>query len=87
MSVGTEGEIWYCENGEWYSGYEFDYDIEYLKTGMQYNIFPETKTKKYVFRTAWLNEANEENEVQTWYGADSSSLRMYTKTNYKETKL
>ncbi len=74
LSAGTEGESWYICDGELYA--EYDYDIEYLKTGMQYDIFPETKTKKYVFGIAWMNEANEENEVQTWFGADPFSFRL-----------
>ncbi len=43
LSIGVEGEACDFCGEQKYS--EFDYNAEYLTTGMQYNIFPETKTK------------------------------------------
>ena len=36
-----------------------------LSIGME-----ETKTTKYVFGIAWIENVTTENDVQTWYGAD-----------------
>lgn len=47
-----------------------DYWTEYLKNGVQYHIQQNAKRAIYPFGIAWLENFNEENEVQTWYGAD-----------------
>lgn len=52
----------------------FDYENEYLDDGVAYLILPKTKTEKFVFGVAWLNNCTEENEVQTWFGADPMGM-------------
>lgn len=47
-----------------------DYWIEYLKNGIEYYIRPSAKRTIYPFGIAWLENFNEDNEVQTWCGAD-----------------
>lgn len=76
MSIGLE-----CEEGD-IEGFrisdEYDYDAEYLDNGMAYIIMPETKTERYVFGIAWIDDVgwddpidDEHNrDVQTWFAAD-----------------
>lgn len=68
LSIGAEGDAGYDSNDIRIAS--FDYDNEYLDNGLQYVILPETKTTHYVFAVAWLSKASQDNEVQTWYGAD-----------------
>jgi len=68
LSIGMEGDSGYLPDGTRIS--EYDYDNEYVNNGVKYVVFPETKTKVYVFGIAWIDEVNDENDVQTWYGAD-----------------
>ncbi len=49
---------------------ENDYDTAYLTDGVQYCLLPTTKTTKFLFGIAWLNAVTEENDIQTWFGAD-----------------
>ncbi len=67
LSIGMEGSTEYC-SGERLSHY--DYDTEYSSNGVQYCILPITKTMKYVFGVAWIDDVNDENDIQTWFGAD-----------------
>ena len=66
LSIGVEFD--YCE--------KFDYEAIHLQDGMQFRVLPQTKTKYYVFGIAWVNNCNDENEIQTWLGADPTL--MYT---------
>lgn len=76
MSVGVECEAGYV-GGKRLSD-EYDYDAEYLETGMSYLILPGTKTEQYVFGISWiddvdrndLGDANHNRDIQTWFGAD-----------------
>ncbi len=68
LSIGMEGDGGYLSNGKRVS--QYDYDTAYLENGVQYIILPTTKTVAYVFGVAWIDHVNEENDVQTWYGAD-----------------
>lgn len=74
LSIGAEGEDGYygpCEM----SDYLYDYDCTYLSNGLSYDIFNFTKTNKFVFGIAWINDpSTEKRDVQTWYGADPSIL-------------
>ena len=47
-----------------------DYEVDYLDNGMAYLISPETKNCCYSFGISWINNCTEENECQTWFGAD-----------------
>jgi len=57
---------------------DFDYDVEYLSNGIQYNIFPDTKTQNYEFGICWIDdvdsdefdEGTNDRDTQTWLGAD-----------------
>lgn len=69
VSIGTEGDAVY-DGAERYSEDGSDYDNDYLKNGMAYKLFSFTKTSKYVFGIAWVENATSKNEVQTWFGAD-----------------
>ena len=70
LSIGTEGETGIPT--------DYDYDIEYLNNGMQYIIFPTTRTERYVFGVCWIDDINLEDQsremisrdTQTWFGAD-----------------
>ena len=70
MSIGVE-----CEQG---SLEYYDYDVNYLVNGMSYQILPNTKTERYVFGIAWIDNVdcdetvgdNNERDTQTWFAAD-----------------
>ena len=66
LSIGVEFD---------YNG-KYDYEAEHLKDGMQFKVFPQTKTKYFVFGIAWVDNCNEINEIHTWFGADPTL--MYT---------
>lgn len=42
----------------------------YMEDGVLYQIMRDTKTTKFVFGIAWIDNVTAENDVQTWYGAD-----------------
>ncbi len=76
MSIGLE-----CEGGKTDGvriSDKYDYDTAYLENGMSYRIEPGTKTERFVFGIAWIDDVgwddpiDEENfrDVETWYGAD-----------------
>ena len=64
MSIGVE-----CEQG---SLEYYDYDADYLVNGMSYQILPNTKTKRYAFGIAWIDNVEDDHarDVQTWFAAD-----------------
>ena len=76
LSIGLE-----CESG-FVDGVrisdEYDYDADYLENGMAFLIGADTKTERYVFGIAWIDDvgwddpANHNNnwDSETWYGAD-----------------
>ena len=61
-------------------GVEFDYYGKYdyvcvnLQNGMQFKVFPQTKTNSFVFGIAWVDNCNDENEIHTWFGADPTMM-------------
>ncbi|MBD5527116.1 MAG: hypothetical protein HDR02_01715 [Lachnospiraceae bacterium] len=67
VSIGMEGDRG-CGGRKSVSGY--DYENEYLDNGVEYVILPFTKTRRYVFGIAWIEGAEGERDVQTWFGAD-----------------
>lgn len=52
--------------------YNFDYDGGYCSDGIEIEIFPETQTEEFEFGVCWIKECTEQNDVQTWFGADPS---------------
>ena len=80
MSIGTVGEAWDATEDPLIPGREpkFDYDIDYLETGMAYHVMPSTVTKEYDFGIAWIDDVGfhdpfgyrNERDTQTWFGAD-----------------
>ena len=66
LSIGVEFD--YCG--------KYDYEAEHLKDGIQIRVFPQTKTKYFLFGIAWVEDCNDENEIHTWFGADP--MLMYT---------
>lgn len=76
MSIGLECEAGYV--GGVRASDEYDYDADYLDNGMSFLIDMNTKTEKYVFGIAWIDnvgwedpiDENNNRDVETWYGAD-----------------
>lgn len=69
LSIGMEGETGYCADG--IRAFDtYDYDTEYLDDGVQYVIVENTNATTYVFGIAWIENVTDDNEVQTWFGAD-----------------
>ena len=69
LSIGMEGEAGYYSDGTRASD-TYDYDNDYMEDGVLYQIMRDTKTTKFVFGIAWIDNVTAENDVQTWYGAD-----------------
>ena len=59
---------------------KYDYEAVHLQNGMQFRLFPHTKTKHFVFGIAWVNDGNDENEIHTWFGADPTMMERLTWT-------
>jgi len=72
ISIGIEYDIGYFSIEEGIDNY--DYEGIYLKNGMGYHILQDTKSHEFTFGLAWINECREENDVQTWYGADPTIM-------------
>lgn len=73
LSIGMEGDSGYI-NGERVSLF-YDYDNDYQDDGVEYVVLPDTKTQNYVFGISWLNCCHENNDVQTWFGADPTIMK------------
>lgn len=73
LSIGAEGDAGYID-GVRYSDFNYDYDNVYTDNGVKYIIFPNTITNEYVFGIAWINNVNDENDFQTWFGADPTLI-------------
>ncbi len=52
--------------------YDCDFDGNLISNGIEIYISPTTKSQTFEFGVCWLLKCTEENEVQTWYGADPS---------------
>lgn len=52
----------------------FDYGGDYLSNGIQYVTYPNTSDRKFYFGVCWIQPLTEENENQTWYGADPTLM-------------
>lgn len=68
LSLGMEGDSGYISGKRISDSY--DYDNGYWDDAVQYLILSTTKTHKYVFGIAWIENCNEDNDIQTWFGAD-----------------
>lgn len=76
MSMGLECESGYIDGIR--ISDEYDHDADYLENGMAYLINPHTKTNRYVFGIAWIDNVSwddssgleSQRDAQTWYGAD-----------------
>lgn len=81
LSIGLECEAGYLPDGTRWSN-AYDYDADYLENGMAYLIEKNTKSNKYVFGVAWIDnvgweeEIDNENDrdVQTWFAADPTIM-------------
>lgn len=69
-----EGEAGYYFDGT-RSSEIYDYDNDYMENGVSYLIREETKTTKYVFGVAWIENVTVKNNWQTWYGADPTIFK------------
>lgn len=74
MSIGMIGDTEYYSMGERICN-SFDYNNDYLKDGVEYVILKITKTEIFDFGIAWIEGYTNENEVQTWYGADPFTFK------------
>ena len=81
LSIGLECEAGYLPDGTRWSN-AYDYDADYLENGMAYLIEKHTKSNKYVFGVAWIDNVGGEDEidnendrdVQTWFAADPTIM-------------
>ena len=55
-----------------YEDYNLDYDGSICGDGMELYIAATTKSQTFKFGVCWIKECTDENDVQTWYGADPS---------------
>lgn len=72
MSIATQAEILSYENEKIDEDDPcniYNYDVEYLENGMRYIILPITTEKEVIFGVSWMSNYNDDNEVQTWFGA------------------
>lgn len=53
-----------------YKEYHLDYDGYYCDEGIVITILPETKSQVFKFGACWLSNYSDENDNQTWFGAD-----------------
>ncbi|MDO4280536.1 MAG: hypothetical protein Q4C56_02790 [Peptococcaceae bacterium] len=79
LSIGMEGDSGYFIDGTRASD-TYDYDNDYLPDGVEYIVLGTTETEEYVFAIAWIDPFTEENEIQTWEGADPYGIRLEHQT-------
>jgi len=65
ITIGCEGDF-----GELSEFSTYDFDGILLKNGIQIDTDTSTKGQKFQFGVCWLLHCTDENDVQTWYGAD-----------------
>lgn len=51
-----------------------DFSGDYLSNGIQYETFQTTVDRKFSFGVCWIQPCTEENDIQTWFGADPSLM-------------
>lgn len=72
MSIATQAEVLSYKNGKIDEDDPcniYNYDVEYLENGMRYVILPITTEKEVIFGVSWMSNYDDDNEVQTWFGA------------------
>ncbi|SFM44067.1 hypothetical protein SAMN05421832_102513 [Psychrobacillus psychrodurans] len=67
LTTGIEGEFTDDEN---YT----DYGGDYLSDGIQYVTYHNTPDRKFYFGVCWIQPLTEENDIQTWFGADPTLM-------------
>ena len=65
ITIGCEGDF-----GEVLEFRTYDFDGMLLENGIQVDIDTFTKEQEFQFGVCWLLHCTDENNVQTWYGAD-----------------
>ena len=66
LTIGTTSGLSMAE----VDGNNNDFDVEYLKNGIEIAIFEKTRHQIFSFGVSFLENINLENEVQTWLAAD-----------------
>lgn len=66
ITIGTECDF----DDDSISIYGFDGTL--LKNGIEIYVYENTGDKNFSFGVAWLLSCNDDNEIQTWFGADNS---------------
>ena len=66
LTIGTVSGLSMVE----VDGNNNDFDIEYLENGIEIVIFEKTRNQIFSFGVSFLENANVENEVQTWLAVD-----------------
>ena len=66
LTIGTTSGVSMAES----DGNNNDFDVEYLKNGIEIAIFEKTRHQIFSFGVSFLENINLENEVQTWLAAD-----------------
>jgi len=69
LSIGIEIAEDYLDNA-WGQNKDEDYYYDYLGNGIAFDIYRTTKSQILVFRIAWIDECNDDIEIQTWFGVD-----------------
>ncbi|MBU5210261.1 hypothetical protein P9D39_23345 [Heyndrickxia oleronia] len=67
LTIGVEGEF------TDYPKY-IDFSGDYLSNGIQYEVFQTTASRKFNFGVCWMQPCTEENDNQTWFGADPNFM-------------
>lgn len=52
--------------------YDFDFDGQYIKDGIECLLSETTVSQLFVFAISWIDPLTENNDVQTWYASDPS---------------
>ncbi|MFJ5770101.1 hypothetical protein [Psychrobacillus sp. NPDC093180] len=68
LTIGVEGE--FTGNNRY-----IDYGGDYLSNGIQYDTYHTTLDRTFIFGVCWIQPLTEENDVQTWFGADPTLIQ------------
>ena len=71
LTIGVDGE---------FSDFpkDIDYSGDYLNNGIHYETYNTTANRKFYFGVCWIQPLTEENDVQTWFGADPTLMQNYS---------
>ncbi|MFB5089578.1 hypothetical protein PGC35_20750 [Psychrobacillus sp. PGGUH221] len=67
LTIGVEGE--FTDEAKY-----IDYGGGYLSNGIQYVTNHTTSDRKFYFGVCWIQPLTEENDIQTWFGADPTLM-------------